>query len=293
MNALRNMMDTGDEQFPILGYVAWWNVRGVKINRTVFRDILNGLGLDGNKYARPHNYRSTFIRCLKGMEEKRIIRPVKEDQDRMIYQFTAETLVEDGDTPHLEYTQELQVEIDKSIYFAELEFGQALKCDSSIRQQLIEAFNEERESYNSSDITRYVQKIFNEEADIVSLRPQGAVYFVPAEYESIVTKVGQAMEAIPGDAQFDFFPVPDVKSARTMVGRGVNSEIAAEFAKMDREIQEVKAGTKEVTDKWVEHRKEVVQELKARIQMYSDVLGEAGGEFNRLAKEFGSRLIEI
>jgi hypothetical protein len=233
------------------------------------------------------------------MEEERIIRPVTEDESRLVYQFTAEVLVDDDpDNPHLEYTPELTIEIDKAAYFAERDFDKALKCGDAIRSQLVQSFNEERETFRSSDITRYVQKIFREQADIISLRQQGSVYFVPSIYGELITKVAQVLESIPGDAQFDFFPLPDVQSARNSVSRGVTDDITENFARMEEEIEIMRRGAEEVTDRWLEHRQEVVKKIKKRLAMYSDVLDEAarstlGGKADFLQRTLGARLIEI
>ena len=299
-NALQGNITTEDGgSVPTLGFVTWWNVREVETTRDWFKAKLDGVGLDGERYAREHNYRATFIRCLRSLEEQRIIRKVKEDGMRMIYQFTSETLVDDEDNPRLEYTPETVVEIDKSAYWTEGNFAEALvKCDDALKKILVELFDKERKTYRSSDITRYVQRIFSDQADIVSLRPQGSVYFIPAAYEELVSKVAQVLEAVPkGEAHLEFFPVPDVQSARLMVGRGVEVEIDELAKKLAEEIEKMKKGPENLTDRWVRHRQNQIQKVQSRIAMYSDLLGDAadrlGGKFNLLKATLGGRKIEV
>ena len=292
-------MKTEVGDFPILGCLTFWNLREVEVSRAWFKAKLDEVGLDGEKYSKEHNFRSTFIRCLNALEDQRIIRKVKEDEGRLIYQFTAEKLAGTDDAPVLEYTPETVVEIDKEAFWVEGNFADALtKCDEKLRVVLIEMFEKERNTYRSSDITRYVQKIFNDLADIVSLREQGSVYFVPATYQQLVLQVSQVLNEIPkGSARLEYIPVPDVKSAREMIGNGVEAEVAAVFSKMQDEITQMLGGSGEITDKWVEHRKAKIEAIKVRLDRYAEVLGETAlklnGQFDALAAVLKPRLLEV
>jgi len=287
------------EGVPTIGFVTWWNVRDVEISRDWFKAELDKVGLDGDRYAKDHNYRATFIRCLRHLEQQRIIRRVTEDQDRLVYQFTAETLIDDPDNPRLEYTPETVIEIDKDAYWTTNDFAESLvKCDETLKVLLVDLFEKERQTYRSSDLTRYVQKIFRDHADIVSLREQGSVYFVPAAYQELVNQVSQVLAAITtGQAQLEFFPVPDVESSRNMVGHGVEAEIAEVFAKMEAEIKEMQSGSNNITDKWVQHRRAKIQAIKERLNAYSLVLGDTAdklhGQFDSLKVFLKPRTIEI
>lgn len=284
---------------PVLGSVVFWNVRDVEVTRDWFKNHLNQVGLDGEKYAKEHNYRSTFIRCLRALEERRIIRKVEEDADRLIYQFTSEVRAGDDANPHLEYTPETIVEIDKDTYWTLGDFNEALvKCDDRFRPTLVEMFNKEKSIYRSSDITRYVQSIFNDQADIVSLRPQGSVYFVPAPFQNVVTQVAQVLAAVPvGTATLEHIPVPDVETSRHMVKTGVEAEIAEVFAGMEDDIKKMQAKNGEITEKWVEFRRDRINQIKKRLELYQEVLGATGdqlrGKFDALAATLAPRTLEL
>lgn len=299
---LKTMLQNNDgSEFSALGYIVWWNIRGVKVQREVFKNSLNAVGLDGDRYARPHNYRASFIRCLKSLEEQRIIRQVMEDENYIVYQFTAETLIDDPENPYLEYTPELTVKINKRVYFDEGEFSQALECEDKIKEVLVPLFVQEQNSYTSSDLTRYVQKIFRTQGDMLPLRQQGAVYFVPATYEEVVMKVSTVMNDLnsmsDGTAKLDFFPVPDVQSARNMVSDGVESEVAGIFSKMEDEITKVRNKSDEITDRWIETRQDRINNVRKRLDLYADVLGEAArdlnGDCDRLLRCLHARKLDI
>lgn len=297
---LKGQIQTDDGgQIPTLGSIIWWNVGGVEVSRDWFKNKLDEVGLDGEKYAKDHNYRATFLRCLKNLEEQRIIRRVKETEDKLIFQFTAERVVDDVEDPHLEYKREAIVEVDKGIYCDDGCFAESLtKCDDALKPILVAMFDKERKTYRSSDITRYVQKIFKDQADIVSLRQQGSIYFVPAAYQPLVEQVAKVLNDIPvGSAQLEFFPVPDVQSARNMVSHGVESEVLEVFTKMEEEIKKMQAGSNDISDKWVEHRQTVIKQIQKRLSAYNEVLGDTAeklnGKFNLLKSMLKPRTIEV
>jgi hypothetical protein len=277
-----------DMQTPALGFIVFWNVKELSITRDGLAERLIAFGLP-SAYAKDHNYRSAYIRALRTMEEKRIIRKVDEDSSRIVYQFTAEARV-DGDIPGLEYHEETKVVIDKIIYQKTEDFGAALTCNQTFRDRIISAFNEARSTYNSADVTRCIQKIFSGAADIVSLRPQGSIYFVPAIYKDIVDKVRSLAESI--GFQFSRVPIPDVSSSRAMVGDAFSDEVAQILADMEKDIEKARTGDG-VSDQWVEHRQDVVSKVKKRIDMYSEVLSERAGELSGKFDSLVSRVLQV
>jgi hypothetical protein len=313
MNAqsIITQLQTEKGSIDVLGFVAWWNVHNVEVTQPWFRDKLKEAGLDGDKYSREHNYRSTVIRCLRSLEENRIIRKVTEDDSRLVYQFTAEQLIDsDPDNLRLEYKLETTVEIDKDIFLDDMDFNAALtKCDPKVREILVPLFAKEKITFRSSDITRYIQKIFNSQADLIALRPQGAVYFIPSTYKSLIEQVAKVMDLIHaggtdsagnhcgGTARLERFPVPDVSSARQMVGDAAESELLEVFTKMESEIKALDSGKQELTDKWIEHRENILSRMKTRIDRYAEVLGdktkELHGQVSALSKLLKPRKLEV
>ncbi len=302
-NHLIGALQVQGNDVPILGNVVWWNVREVNCTRDFFKLQLDAVGIDGEKYAREHNYRATLIRCLRSLTEQRLIEKVKEDMCELTYQFTRRELVDQGDGDELQYEKELTFTIDKTAYFDCGDIEDSIsKCDDSdVRAHIISLFNEEKVKYNSSDVTRYVQKILNDHSDIVSLRPQGAVYFVPASGQELVQKLAQVLDNIQGQgygiASLSYFPVPNVESAANMVGQGVDSEITDLFGKMDEEITKMQTGSGEITEKWIQTRKDRIQKVKDRLKMYQNVLGdradELSGDFDALAATLKPRALDI
>lgn len=273
-NILLGNLKDGTRDIPIVGFLTWWNVRSVSITQKDFSDLLENCGLP-TKYAREHNYRSAFTRALRNMEEKRIIRKVEESSERIVIQFTAESKVGDGERAKLEYDPETILIVDKKIYQDTKDFEKALtKGREDIKAKVVKSFYEEKVSYNSSDITRYVQNILSENADIISLRDQGTVYFVPAGYQDTLNKV-VALVGQLGNSAMDFFPVPDTSASRGRISKSFLDEIRVILEKMTEKVSEVDEGDKEVTEKWVGNKIAEIEAVKRRIDLYSEILPES------------------
>ena len=280
--ALARQLEEGNTSFPNLGWVVWWNIRNVELTRTTFIQMLEDCGLDG-KYAREHNYRSAFTRAIRNMEEKRIIRKVREDDTVFVCQFTAENIVEDDGEEHLEYDKEAIIRVDKEQYRESKSFRLALDCeDDDIKEALITHFEREKVSYGSSDITRYLQKIFKDQADIISLREQGSVYFVPATFEEVLLKVRSLVQGLNGPSKLERMPVPDVADSREMIKNAFTEEIDKIYDALDADVQAVIDG-KDVTGRWVENKLLKIEQFRRRIETYSDVLADAAGLTSRFA----------
>jgi hypothetical protein len=263
----------GTKTLDIMGYVAWWTVKNVSIVREQLIQVLKGCGID-EKFARSHNYRAAFIRSLRELEANRIIRPVEENSGAMVYQFTAENQVEGNDEVKLEYSPETLVTIDKGIYRKTQDISQAITGREDIKEKLVALFEEKKDKYHSSDITRLIKRIFAERADIVSLRETGGVYYIPTEFESVLHAVSQFVNNI-GSSSFEFFPLPDVEACRNAVAYAVDNEMRVDLEKMEEEAKLVESGEKEVTQRWRNHRIKTLDKFTQRFTRYKAVLTEA------------------
>jgi hypothetical protein len=258
-------------QFNILGYLVFWSVRNVNVSCAQLTEQLEANGLD-KKYAKGHNFRSAFIRALRNMEEKRIIRLVEDTDIGLVYQFTAENRIERAENidPRLQYDPETIVSIDKTKYRANEDIRAATTGRADIVEKVIQYFHQEKESYQSADVTRMVQRIFTDNADIVCMRRQGGVYFVPSPFINLIERVSTLMASL-GDACLDYLPLPDVQSSRATLKTAVTDEIDTAIDKLAEEI-EIMGNADFITDKRVSHRIQQVQKLQQRIAQYTEII---------------------
>jgi hypothetical protein len=261
-----------NSDFETIGSVCWWNVHNVDIMKDALETILESCGID-KKFVRSHNYRSAFKRSLKELEEGRIIRPIDENASFMNFQFTEEQKIEDAgrNDVSLQYNPEAVVVIDKSKYRKTQNIAEAIEAREDIKERLVELFNEKKDKFHSSDVTRMIHRIFNEKADIVSLRQQGGVYFVPNQYNNILQAVSNFVNSV-GSSTFDFFPMPDVEACRNAVAAAVDEEMTIDLNKLDEELKAFENGGEEMTDKQRNHRLGQMEKLRNRVTRYSELL---------------------
>lgn len=270
-NLLANL--NGGTNIPIIGFVCWWNIRNVDLTQARYLEILKECELS-DKYAREHNYRSAFLRALKNMEEKRIIRLVKENSKFMIYQFTAEDLVGEGQDARLDYNPETVIAIDKEVYRKSKSIEAAIvKGADEIKRKVIEYWNDERTRFKSSDVSRALHKILAREADIVSLRDQGSVYYVPGGYRPVIDTVRKYTSLLGGDCVFQSIPIPDAPESRATVTSAVNDEVEGFLKWLESQIKELEEG-KDVTDRWFKTKRKRIAEAKDRLELYAELLGD-------------------
>jgi hypothetical protein len=274
----------GVTSFPVIGYIVWWNVRNVDLHQDDLSKMLEDCGLD-TKYAREHNYRSAFIRAIRNMEEKRIIRKVDENKHVLVYQFTAEIKEGAGANASLDYDKETVIVIDKNVYRDTADFSKAIiEGREDIKTKVVQLFHHEKKRYRSSDITRYIQNILGDNADICALREQGNIYFVPAGYRPILDKViqlfGAIQEACGASSSLRAIPMPNVAASKEAVHDSFSREIEGIFKNIETEIEKVGTGQKNAGTKWAENKKGKIQNIKDRIGLYADVLGERAESFS-------------
>lgn len=299
-------------EVPIVGSVCWWNIHSADITKDQFVAILKEVGLP-ETYAREHNYRSAFIRALRNLEENRIIRKVSEDDAFIVYQFTAEDMERaDGEkVAHLKYRYETQVIVDKNKYYETRQFKDSIVneiknpdgssgyvADPAVTQKVVDLYEKERVRYRSGDITRYIQRILGEEADIVTLRDNGSVYFVPAQFQETIEKVQKLVSKIAnvaGNSSFEFLPIPDAAGPRDTAARSVILDIKAAIREFAQQVSEMGPDIPRYMLNRFETR---VDDIKRRIGLYDEVVPKVeaeklAGEVDDLAQKiFATRKIE-
>lgn len=291
---LINQLTEDNVSISILGYLVWWSIRNVDIDQERFAECLEECEID-EKYAREHNYLSAFKRALHNMEEARIIRIVEESPVRILCQFTAENKVETKrDGPRFDYDPETVIHIDKIVYKKAKDFAQALvKGDEQIKKQLVEHYQKEKIRYNSNDITRYIQKILNDQADILSLRDQGCLYFIPSGYAATMEKVQRLVRMIQSGNTFECVPLPDVRASRSLVSTAVTAETELTFDKLETEVAAMLQTGQEVTEVWKDTRLRRLRQLRKRLSDYAEVLGDEGDKMVASTEKLEEQIVKV
>jgi hypothetical protein len=211
--------------------------------------------------------RHAFSRACRKLSEQRIIRPVSEDANTLKFQFTQES--REGD--RFEYTLETMLTLDKQTG--------AVSCElpglATMAQEELDRCIAVR---TGSDITRVVQRLFERNADLFALRPQGGAYFVPAAHTDFVNRIQDVLNRVGG--RLLRFPVP----AGTEEGdRSVTSAMAEGLATVIAEhraaVAQFGADTRDDT---LQRAADKIRTTKFKLTAYAEYLT---GERERLERD--------
>ena len=258
-------LTTGRNGFPavapgtrLLGEVISWTCPAVTVRHRAVIEALRDAGLD-ESVARELAPRHAFSRACKKLARERIIRPVREDQTTITFQFTRES--REGD--RFEYELETLLTLEKAT-------GK-VTCDlPGLATLAQEHLDECIAARNGGDVTALIQRLFERSADLFPIREQGGVYFTPAEHAAFVDRVQAFLGKVNG--RLARFPVP----AGTPHGdRSVKDAVAGGIAALIEEhraaVATFGADTREST---LERAAERIRLTRHKIEAYACYLAE-------------------
>src|SRR4051812_36290355 len=248
------------------GEILTWACNGVAVKHSDLINALKEAELEDG-VARELAPRHAFTRACRKLARDRIIRQVAEDEVTLTFQFTQESRREDK----FEYTLETLLVLDKESGKVSCELpGLATLAQERLDEAIV--------ARTGGDVTRIVQRLFDRQADLFTIRPQGGCYFVPAMHSAFTDKVQSFLGKLNG--QLLRFPVP----AGTSEGdRSVKEAVACGLAAMIEEHRAAVAcfgnDTRESTLKRAAER---ITLTRHKLSAYSEYLAEERG---RLEKE--------
>lgn len=198
----------------LLGEIIAWNTHGKSHPLHTVVAALRNNGLD-DKVARAFLPQHAFTRAVKKLEEDRVIRAVNQDKDSIKFQFTRMKLEDKKGDKSWKFETECFLELDK--------VTGKVTCPSSpdLQSRAQELVDHCLDARTAADITKMIQKLFEQEADLFPVRDQGGVYFVPDAFSEFTAKVETFLATLGGT--LTRFPVP----AGTAVGdRSVRAAVA-------------------------------------------------------------------
>jgi hypothetical protein len=247
----------------LLGEVIAWACPGVSVTHPALVAALEAAGLDPG-VARELAPRHAFSRACRRLSEQRIIRPVGEDAATVRFQFTQES--REGD--RYEYRLETTLTLDKQTG--------AVTCElpglATLAQEELDRCIAAR---TGGDITRVVQRLFERQADLFPIRPQGGCYFTPACHAAFVDKIQDFLNRVGG--RLLRFPVPaGTGEGDRSVTRAVADGLAAVVAEHRAAVEQFGTDTRDDT---LRRAAERIRATKFKLAAYAEYLA---GEKDRL-----------
>jgi len=171
------------------GEIVTWTVSGQRFTHNAVLDALKNNGLYSDRILREITPTHGWARASKQLVEERIIDELDEQSDKnwIVFQFTRR---EKGGG-EIKYSRETELKLNRQT-------GEVV-CSlpdlaAKAKSELARAMDER----TPSDVTRTVQKLFEQNADLFSIRDQGGAYFVPAMHTAFLDKVYAFLSALNG-----------------------------------------------------------------------------------------------
>ena len=240
-----------------LGKVATWKAPDGEVKLADLRQAVTGAGLDPAVVHDMAN-RTAFNRAVKDLIDKNeLVRKVEEGGEIITFQFTDER----KQGGKLVYDERCIVYLNKTT-------GTLTGSDSGIVHKVQMQLNEHLDKRCPADITRLIQKIFDKYGgDLVPLRKQGGVYFVPDSNQDILDKVSAVLSAIGGE--LNTYTVSGDTSSKASVSSDMASHLRAMIDELSKSCEDV---TMESKDSVIERRHQRFEIIKQKMIGYRGIL---------------------
>lgn len=260
----------------LLGEIITWSAgEGTHLYKDVTQ-ALKDAGLD-DKAAREILPRHAFTRACKTLTEQRVIDKVRESGDNITFQLTQRQM--SGD--EWKYAKEAVLRLNKTTGKITCEAKPAL--EAAAQKELDRCI----EARSSSDITKIIQRLFENEADLFPIRDQGGVYFVPQAYAGFTSKVENFIGKLRG--RVNRFPVP----ANTSQGdKSVQDAIVNGLQLIVKDHEEAVAGFGlETRHDTIERAAERINATRVKIEAYAEYLKDKQDELKSAIEEANKKLL--
>jgi hypothetical protein len=259
------------------GEIVTWQVR--RDSSRTFSDVVNALskaGLDP-AMAKKIMPRAAFTRACKALKEKAVFDVIKDTADKTKFQMTKKGMQNE----EWVYTKETVLVLDKNTGVLECKN----KDVRDAAQKLLDAALEIR---TTSDITHIVQKLFEKNGDLFSLRDQGGVYFVPSIYTPFSDKVEKFIEQLGGE--MGRFPVP---KGTKQGDKSIQTAVADAFRNLIKDHEEsIDAFTTRTQDGTMKNAAERINLTRVKIEAYAHYLTNKSKELLKACDEAKKKLDE-
>jgi hypothetical protein len=300
-----NGVEASTSQFPLVGYTVFWRLAGIRVSHPDLGQALQTAGFD--KYLPdPPTPRVALRRALAEWikAKQRIARNLQlqqddEEQDENDggHQRTLIRVINRAGSEHLVYALVAE-DVDFSVLG--LSYGTALRillhkktgemiCTTDAEgmidaqresQQVTDELTPYWQQYRDLFIARDLSQMMREIIDgmsAVSLRRAGGVYFVPATERDSLVRLRNLIAEIPQVVELDPFVcalgVPDAVETKRGLAKAVHAGLLDEINSLQTDLGRLSESGDRLRDRTIAQRLVTYKRLKAKAEMYQDLLG--------------------
>ncbi len=248
----------------LIGHLAWWHLNGASISHDDLVAKAKVAGLDGKYLPKPltnlaafrRAWRRAARRCPTGL----LLREVGETPERVVVGLVREDA--DVENASLAYDLVGTVSFDKATEVL------VIHTQNDVTKE-IERLYAVHHEHCSDDIRTMLCGLMRHAA--VSLRDQGAVYFLPPTFDGVLKAMAEVVEGI-GKNRVYTLPVADAGDAMATLADVARKTLDDEIRAVEAELDAFAANGTETRDGTLARRLTKFDELRARVALFSSCL---------------------
>lgn len=253
------------------GEIVTWNAKSGSVHtHSAIVSALQSAGLN-HELAREFLPRHAWARAARKMEDGRLIDKVNETADVLVFQFTKQFV--NSKKEEVQFKKETLVRLNKTT-------GEITCDDKAIQEVAQNELNRATQERTTNDVTKIVQRLFDDNASLFPIRDQGGAYFVPQEHIDFIAKVQTFLGQLGGSMRR--FEVADGKNSKSAIA----SSIAESFESLIQEHNEAVEGfTLSTRADTLENAANRIRDTRVKLEAYAHYLS---GQSKELLKQVDS-----
>src|SRR6266545_2698365 len=300
-----NGVEASTSQFLLIGYTVFWRLAGIRVSHPDLERALQAAGF-GKYLPDPPTPRVALRRALAEWirAKQRIARNLQlqqddEDQDEngggrrrtlirvinragsehLVYALVAEDI--DFSALGLSYGTALRILLHKKtgemICTTDAEgVIDAQRESQQVTDELMPYWRQYRDLFIARDLSEMMREIVVG-MNAVSLRQAGGVYFVPESERDSLFRLRRLIADIPRIEDLDPFVcalgVPDAVEAKRGLSKAVHAGLLDEISSLQGDLNRLIESGDRLREKTIAQRLVVYRRLKAKAEMYRELLG--------------------
>lgn len=312
------MVQATAEKAPLVGYTVFWGLSGIRVNRDDLEYALDQAGLIDflpNAPSPRVALRRALEHWLAGRrrqanlvgsdeygdeddERRTLIRVInRAGSEHLVFALVAENI--DFASLGLSYGTSLRILLHKKTgeMIVTTEASGVIDALTESRQlaaELTPYWQEYKDKFIARDLSVMMREIVDR-LNATSLRRAGGVYFVPATEREPLTRLREMIERLPSAPEAEPFVcalgVPQTEVARKGLAQAVHAGIMDEIKTFRGDLERLVESDSAVREKTIMQRMLSYKRLKAKAEIYKDLLDmqqdeaqSAIGELERVAR---------
>jgi uncharacterized protein DUF6744 len=300
-----NGLEVATSQLPLIGFTVLWRLDGIRVSHPDLEHALQAAGFE--KYLPdPPTPRVALRRALAewiktkhrtartlqlqigdedqeesgGGRRRTLIRVIdRAGSEHLVYALVAEDI--DFSALGLSYGTALRILLNKKtgemICTTDAEgLIDAQRESQQLTDELMPYWRQYRDLFIARDLSQMVREIIGG-MNAVSLRQAGGVYFVPESERDALFRLRQLIAGIPQSAGPGSFVcalgVPDAVEARRGLSKAVHAGLLDEINSLRSDLGRLGESGERLREKTVAQRLVIYKRLKAKAEIYQDLLG--------------------